>query len=170
MTNLSIQHVYARSRDYCLPIDMSIEPEPLDRDARSLDAVSVRRVMTREVICVRDDLDLETAIELVTSRRVGCLPVVDADGFPIGVVTKLDLLEEIAARGDGAPASSELRQVMMPIAFTLGDHATVAHAAMMMHVEGVHHVPIVATDGRLIGVVSSLDIVHWLVAAADRSV
>jgi len=51
----------------------------------------------------------------------------------------------------------------MPMAFTLADHASVAHAAAMMNVEGVHHVPIVADDGRLVGVVSSFDIVRWLV-------
>ena len=51
---------------------------------------------------------------------------------------------------------------MMPLAFTLDEHATIDHVAAMMSIEGVHHVPIVAESGCLIGVVSSLDIVRWL--------
>ena len=51
---------------------------------------------------------------------------------------------------------------MMPLALTLGEHATVAQAAALMSLEDVHHVPIVADSGRLIGVVSTFDIVRWL--------
>jgi CBS domain-containing membrane protein len=158
MMDISTQHVYARGRDYYQPVPVSSEPRrDKPRVPTISDGVPIRQIMTSELVCVREDLDVGTAIELVTRCRVGCLPVVDDAGFPIGIVTKHDLLE--AAQG----GAFELRHIMMPMAFTLADHASVAHAAAMMNVEGVHHVPIVAGDGRLVGVVSSFDIVRWLV-------
>ena len=54
--------------------------------------------------------------------------------------------------------------VMMPLAITLGDRATVSEAAMMMVLEDLHHVMIVSCAGALIGVVSAKDIVRWIVA------
>jgi CBS-domain-containing membrane protein len=157
MNDLSIQHVYSHGGESRLPIDVPARPTVEARVPTASDLVPLHQIMTREVVCVRDDLLVETAIELAARRRLGCLPVVDRDGFPTGIVTKQDLLEA-AANGDAL----EIGQVMMPIAFTLGDRATIAHAAAMMVVEGVHHVPIVGDDGRLVGVVSSLDIVRWL--------
>lgn len=157
MNDLSIQHVYGHGGEYRLPIDAPARHTVEAREPTVADVVPLHQIMTREVVCVRDDLLVETAIKLAARRRLGCLPVVDRGGFPIGIVTKQDLLEA-AANGDAL----EIQQVMMPIAFTLADRATVANAAAMMTLEGVHHVPIVGDDGRLVGVVSSLDIVRWL--------
>jgi CBS domain-containing protein len=50
----------------------------------------------------------------------------------------------------------------MPIAMSLDAHATVGQAARVMSAERIHHVLVVDDDRRLIGVVSALDIVHWL--------
>jgi CBS domain-containing protein len=94
------------------------------------------------------------------------------------MVTKFDLIEQLLAarEAEGARLALTAADVMMPLAITLDEHATVAHAAAMMSVEDVHHVPIVAEGGALIGVVSTMDIVRWLaandgmcVAAADAA-
>ena len=128
------------------------------------DLLPARRIMSRDVICAREDLEVEALMDLMMRRRIGCVPVVDDRGRPIGMVTKFDLVEQLlAARGDsGAPAVTTTGQVMMPLAITLDEHATIAHAAAMMSLEDVHHVAIVAGGGALIGIVSTMDIVRWL--------
>jgi CBS domain-containing protein len=130
------------------------------------DLVPVFQVMTREVICAREDLEIGSLMDLMVSRHIGCVPIVDDRGRPIGMVTKFDLLEQLCAAHNPDTVSPPARasDVMMQLAFTLDEHATVAHAAAMMSVEDVHHVPIVADGGGLIGVVSTMDIVRWLVA------
>jgi CBS domain-containing protein len=52
---------------------------------------------------------------------------------------------------------------MMPLAMTLDEHATVAHAAAMMATEDMHHVIVVSDHAQLVGVVSTKDITNWLV-------
>jgi predicted transcriptional regulator len=51
---------------------------------------------------------------------------------------------------------------MMPLAITLNQHATIAHAAAVMGLEDFHHVMVVGADHCLIGVVSTMDIARWL--------
>jgi CBS domain-containing protein len=48
----------------------------------------------------------------------------------------------------------------MAIAFN--ERANIAHASALMANEDIHHLFVVDDDGRLIGVVSTMDIVRWL--------
>lgn len=123
------------------------------------DLVPVTQIMTREITCARRDLATEKVVELMVRDKIGCIPVVEEPGRPIGVITKLDIVEQLLA---GRPHPSTANELMMPLALTLGEHATVAHAAALMACEDVHHVPIVDTEGVMIGLVSSMDIVRWL--------
>lgn len=129
------------------------------------DLVPVRRIMSRDVVCAREDLDVGALVDLMVRRRIGCVPVIDERGRPIGMVTKTDVVEQrLAAIAHGGSPAMTAGELMMPLAITLDEHATVAHAAAMMAVEDFHHVAIVSDGGALIGVVSTMDIVRWLAA------
>lgn len=118
--------------------------------------VPVTDIMTRDVVSASPESPLRAVLELVVKSYLGCVPIVDDDACPVGMITKRDLVEP------GAAASRVAADAMMPLAFTLDERATVAHAAALMASEGLHHVPIVSAKGRLVGLVSSLDIVRWL--------
>jgi CBS domain-containing protein len=121
--------------------------------------VPITDLVSRDPICVHGDAPLSVVIDLVLRRYIGCVPVIDDAGVPIGMITKRDLVEHFAA---GRDAHCDAADAMMPLAFTLGARATVARAAALMAAEDVHHIPVVSIAGRLIGVVSTLDIVRWL--------
>jgi CBS domain-containing protein len=118
--------------------------------------VPVTDIMTRDVVSASPETPLRAVLELVVKSYLGCVPIVDEDNVPIGMITKRDLVEPNSA------GSHVAGDAMMPLAFTLDERATVAQAAALMATEGLHHVPIVTTKGRLVGLVSSLDIVRWL--------
>ncbi len=125
--------------------------------------------MSNEVVCARADLEIHAAIKLMMRYRIGCLPIVDHLRRPVGIVTKFDLVEQLEAalRPVGAPPL-DLRprcvdDVMMPLALTLPERATVGQAASMMALEDTHHVLVVSDGARLVGVVSTRDIVMWVV-------
>jgi CBS domain-containing protein len=118
--------------------------------------VPIADVMTRDLVTARADTTTARIVELLRRKHVGCVPIVDDLGRPIGIVTKLDIVE---CMGDGRMTAREL---MMPFAFTLGASATVAQAAAMMSKEAMHHVLVVNDDRTLLGVVSTLDIARWL--------
>ncbi len=141
------------------------DPE-LPRVPTIADLVPVTEVMTRLVTCARRDLDSARVVELMVRNRIGCVPVVEEPGRPIGMITKLDVVEQVLANDHGESDNRltprTANELMMPLAITLGDRATVAHAAALMATEDVHHIPIVDVEGRLIGIVSTMDIVRWL--------
>jgi CBS-domain-containing membrane protein len=143
----------------------------------SADRVPLREIMSNDVICARETLHVGAVIRLMMQLHIGCLPVVDSRRHPIGVVTKFDLVEQLEAGMRGAqvgmPLPTDVRartaeEVMMPIALTLSEDATVSHAAAMMMCEDTHHVLVISSTGALTGVVSTRDIVGWLVES-DRS-
>ena len=51
---------------------------------------------------------------------------------------------------------------MMCLAFSLPETATLSRAAAVMAYEGVHQIPVVASDGKVVGIISSLDVMRWL--------
>ena len=53
---------------------------------------------------------------------------------------------------------------MTPVAYTLREDDPLSRAAAVMAVEHVHHLPIVAADGRVVGMLSSLDFARWIAA------
>lgn len=141
--------------------------DPLARRVPSIaDSVPVSQIMSREVVCAREDLALDALLELLVTRHIGCVPIVDDRGRPIGMVTKLDLVEQLLPPHlrPPAPPPRIASDVMMPLAITLDERATLAHVIAMMSVEDVHHVPIVSDAGALIGVISAMDVVRWLAA------
>lgn len=129
------------------------------------DLVPLTAIMSRDITCARRDLDADRVAELMVLNHVGCVPVVEEPGRPIGMITKLDLVERLVARDDAGAdglAMQTAGTLMMPMSIALKEHATVAHAAALMATEGIHHLCVLDAEGRLIGVVSTMDIVRWL--------
>jgi len=117
-------------------------------------STAIADVMTADVYCVRSDLPLTALARLFEERRIGCLPVVDDRGRPIGAVSPRDLMH--SEPGD------RVGNVMTALMFVLPDNATVSEAAALMALERIHHLPIVTDDGKVAGIVSSLDVLGWL--------
>lgn len=137
----------------------------------SADAMPLHQIMSRGVICATTDLDIRVVVDLIIQHHIGCIPIVDQRQRPIGIITKSDIVEHVhaalTATVEGSPLPDEIKartadDVMMPLAFTLSEYATVAHASMMMVSEDTHHVLVVSPTDELVGVVSSRDIVRWV--------
>jgi len=149
------------------------------------DHVSVVSIMSGETVCVDPELSLEALLALFLDRGISGAPVVNEEGRPLGVVSKTDLLRHqqenagLLELGPFAPEGAEtvqleqgfhleqirvgkVKDVMTPVSFTLGENATVARAAALMAHEGVHRVPVIAASGRVVGLVSALDVARWV--------
>ncbi|MDD1675631.1 MAG: IMP dehydrogenase [Methanomicrobiales archaeon] len=68
------------------------------RDVRAIipkrGSESIRRVMTEEPITADENINMETALEIMYANKVERLPVVDSEGKLIGIVTMQDILEK----------------------------------------------------------------------------
>ena len=154
---------------------------------RSLaDRTPLWQVMRPCVICARAELGIDALMSLFVAFDLRAVPVVDDGGRPIGVVSRSDLVEHwyeseatavpvLRAAGPSGspgeylgpgfhalPAAQTVADVMMCIAFTLCEDTSLSHAAALMAYEGVHRVPVVSFEGKVVGIVSSMDVVRWL--------
>lgn len=59
-----------------------------------LESVSVREIMSAPVVSVEPEEEMETAVGLMRTRKVGSLPVVK-DGQVVGILTETDVLRRI---------------------------------------------------------------------------
>jgi CBS domain-containing protein len=173
----SIQHVY---RDRGQPVERRFEGAPPSR--RLVEAptpfvrLPVAQLMTRTLTCAHPSLAADVVAELLVRERVGCVPIVDKHGRPVGMITKGDLVEQllvVGPVGTESPSTASLlprtaMELMVPVLVTLAEDAIVAEAATVMARECLHHLGIVDADGRLIGVVSAMDLVRGLSASARR--
>lgn len=121
----------------------------------SAERTPVSQIMTCDVFCAREDLELPALARLLDERALSGVPVVDGRGRPIGVVSRTDLvpLREGARR---------VADVMSRLVFSLPENASIAEAAALMALEHVHRIPIVGADDVLVGLVSSHDVVAWV--------
>ncbi len=58
-------------------------------------ALPVGRVMAAPVVAVPPDATVHDAARVLRERGVGCLPVVDADRGPVGILTRTDALRAV---------------------------------------------------------------------------
>lgn len=159
--------------------------EPIERMPCGADTVAM--IMTRTTYCVGPEVTTETVIALMLERNMSGVPVIDGDGRPVGIVSKTDLLrhahesgdgvEEIAAAGrrvDGtmgagfhptAVHGTPVSEVMMPVVFAIDQDTTITAACTLMAAEGIHRLPVLDGDGKVVGILSTLDVVRWVAAS-----
>ena len=125
-------------------------------------STTVRALMSTDPIVVSADAPLADAARLLEKHHVHGLPVVDALGGVVGVVSQTDMLrarttQDLWERWPGL----RVRHLMTSPALTIDAEAEVATAASLMERERVHRLVVVAADERTpIGVISTTDLVH----------
>jgi CBS-domain-containing membrane protein len=129
----------------------------------------VSDVMTRNVVCVREDAEYKDMVQVMRRRGVSAFPVLDAHDRVVGVLSEDDLLVKeglLGAEVHGAlrhrdrakAAALTAGKLMSHPAITMGPDATVAEAARTMHTRHVKRLPVVTGDGKIVGIVSRIDL------------
>jgi CBS domain-containing protein len=119
-------------------------------------ALPISGIMRTKLITTRPDAPAADVVDLLRIKHVGCVPVLDDAGRPIGIITKLDVLETLGENRRTA------RELMMPFARGIEATGTIAEAASIMRAERIHHVLVVDDNRTLVGLVSSLDLADWI--------
>ncbi len=67
-----------------------------DRDLATLNK-RVHHIMTRKPVTLGPEASVHAAIELFLAHRISCIPIVDGDRKPVGIVSWRDVLRWVAA-------------------------------------------------------------------------
>jgi CBS domain-containing protein len=142
----------------------------------------VKDIMNSQVITISPSATVGQAAQTMLERNVSCLPVVEADGRLVGILTHTDFglhpqylplagrlytllgrwaspktLEEVAQGLRSVP----VRDVMENTVVTVTEDTTLADATELMLRHRVHRLPVVR-DGRVVGIVSRHDLLKLM--------
>lgn len=139
----------------------------------------VEDVMTADVVTVSTDTPFKDVVRAMHDRGVSGVPVVDAEGRLLGIVTEADLLraeqegleprrrkpflewfvdrrllEKLERRGEDLRAGD----IMTGEVVTVGPRNSVREAIKVLLEAGVKRLPVTDGEGRVVGVVSRGDL------------
>ena len=141
---------------------MNVDPQSGSPIRTRADDVTVGELMSAEPIVVWPDTPVSEVAATLDRFGIGGVPVVDPDGFLVGVISQLDLVR--------VRASDELwsdwtrlcaRHIMSQPGLTVTIDTPVRQAAQLMEARRVHRLVVVSTDGESpVGVLSATDLVR----------
>jgi CBS domain-containing protein len=152
--------------------------------------MNARDVMTRDVVSVTSDMPMRKIAALLLEKRISGVPVVDASGTPIGIVSEGDLIgrseAEREARQDwwltilaeGEDLSPDfLASLNYPTAHdlmsapvtTVHEETNLGEIARILMTHRIKRVPVIR-DGHIVGIVSRADLVRALPVSLNKSV
>ncbi len=144
---------------------------------RALSTLRCRDIMSRRLITVTRDTPQRQAWALFGRHHIKALPVVDAAGGIVGIVTRADFMR--AADGDrrsepgrqaphgaahdaGVAAGERVGGIMTRQVRVASEHRHLVDLIPLFGSSGHHHIPIVDTAERLVGIVTQSDVVAAL--------
>ncbi len=114
--------------------------------------------MSTPVIVVDPESSVSFALTLMRRRNVHSVVVnIMGDRLTYGIVTSTDIRDKILA-ADRNPSEVRVREIMTaPIHIAKPDW-TLKECSQKMQTYNIHHMPVVADDGELIGIISATDL------------
>ncbi|MGW0960924.1 CBS domain-containing protein [Streptomyces gelaticus] len=142
---------------------------------------TVNDVMTETVVTVTPDTEFKEIADAMERWKVTAVPVVEAEGTVVGVVSEADLLPKeefhdhqpgminhMRRLGDTAKAGSvRAEELMTRPAVTIEPGASLPQAARLMADRRIKRLPVVDADGRLRGIVSRADLLKIFLRPDD---
>ncbi len=150
----------------------------------------VKDVMSREVVMIDARESIHEAIELMAENKVATLPVIDRDGRCIGMLSTSDMVEVTRDVDAGLLEMENASQLLWgDYIEKLGNHvghqnvmelmsenvvsvrpdSALADAAARMVREHIHRIPVVDDSDRVVGIVSTTDILGAFVKCAPAA-
>ena len=126
--------------------------------------MKVANLMTKDVACCRTDEPLSAAAERMWTRDCGVLPVLDAEGKAIGMVTDRDICMSTWMNG-APPQALTVSTAMSRSLHSCTPEDSLEKAEKLMRDNQIRRIPVIDGQGELCGILSLADIVRQ----AERS-
>jgi CBS domain-containing protein len=116
-------------------------------------------LMRKRVSTIHEDESVEDLMEVLVGEHIHGVPVVNSEGELVGVVTQQDIFFGSMTRNadDEERGPVRIKEIMTAPAVSATEETELVPLCRMMYKLRIHRVPIVV-DGKVTGIVSSLDI------------
>jgi CBS domain-containing protein len=124
----------------------------------------LEKITNRNVVTIPEGATMEVAAKTMRDQHVGCVVVVQEKGLrkiPIGMITDRDIVVSTSAFGI-APNTVYVRDVMSATLVTAKKNDSFNHVLMLMKEHGVKRIPVVDSEGALLGIVTTHELMSVL--------
>ena len=151
--------------------------------------LSVKDIMTRDVIAVWPEMDIAHAAKLLLEKGINGVPVVDGTGTLVGILCQSDLVAQqkkfpvptVFTLLDGFVSLTSMKHLerevqkitattvadaMSPNPVTVRPEASIEDVGSIMVDRNFHTVPVV-DKGKLVGIVGKVDVLRTLMATPE---
>lgn len=115
-------------------------------------------VSSRPLHTVRKGQKVKEAVRIMAQYKIGALPVLDGERLA-GIFTERDVMMRVVDTG-ADPAKTEVDAVMTSQLCVVDASCTLDDCLKRMYSAGCRHM-LVVDGGKLVGIVSLRDILHW---------
>ena len=131
--------------------------------------VTAADFMTRSEMTLSPELDIYEALRRLIKRKLTGAPVVDQAGVLIGMLTEKDCLKVlISGAMDGVPGGRVSDYMSAPVE-SIPPSAALYDVVQLFLTRSFRKLPVVDTEGRVIGQVSRRDALIAIESIADNS-
>ena len=131
----------------------------------------IREWMTQDVITVTPDTSMMKASKILKENRIRRLPVVDAEGRLIGIVSDRDIKEASPSKATTLDmhelyyllSEIKVKDIMTRDPFTVRAEDTVETVALNMIEKRIGGLPVIDDGGKLVGIISDSDVFKVLI-------
>ncbi|MEK7383920.1 MAG: CBS domain-containing protein [Elusimicrobiota bacterium] len=149
--------------------------------------MKAKDIMRKSVVTVKSYLTVSELAQIFTERCISGAPVVDQSGQVVGVVSQTDLVNARSGQSSAVPLfhaaedepttavgmhyevmdSTRVEEIMTPGAISYDEETPVAELARAMTERHIHRV-LITRKGRLIGIVTTMDMIQALLPSLKR--
>jgi CBS-domain-containing membrane protein len=125
-------------------------------------------MMDRSELTITQELDIGTAMHEMLRAKLTGAPVVDAEGRLCGMLTEKDCLAALVRQAmDGAPGASVRDYMTSPVESVTPETQLLDITRLFLN-RPFRKLPVVDSDGRVLGQVSRRDILRSIDSAKDN--
>lgn len=146
---------------------------------KTLSQVTARDIMSRQVVTVSPEDTIQEAVVLLQENLLSTLPVTSSNGKVVGIVSARDILDWAESSDNGSSdilevsdfyrdwimnqigeeaQATKVDELMNDRVVTVSQDSPLAVVVSQLLRNEIHHLPITDQNGRLVGFVSSTDV------------
>ncbi|MEQ8785686.1 MAG: CBS domain-containing protein [Pirellulaceae bacterium] len=149
---------------------------------------TVRELMSKDVVNIHFHETVHDALQLMVENRLAALPVIDGHRHCVGMISTADLIDltlEVddelndASKGPASPqwlldqfaeglGHQKIEELMTENVTNIGPDAPLLEATSLMVKHHIHHLPVVDDEGKLLGILSTIDILRAVEQSAPK--
>ena len=119
--------------------------------------MELNTVMTANPACCARDTSLQQVAQMMLDNDCGMIPVVDAQGMPVGAITDRDIATRAVAKGGDMNSCCAGDYMSTPLR-TVSQDSSLADCCAAMESAQLRRMPVVDGQGRVVGVVAQADV------------